>query len=184
MNSDRYANRRRWLLVVASWAVFATGTLLGCSSDSSADPPDTPVGASTDAEDAAPTTAARVPIDEGGPLLGLPACEPPPEGVDADVEGLVLPDGAVITDVQDQGQLINVRGYVEQTPIQVRQFYADEPGLELFELEDETYEAEVLFGGAKYNSYVKVQAQCQQGSSLLVFVGPGDSGDLPSLGGG
>jgi hypothetical protein len=56
-------------------------------------------------------------------------------------------------------------------------------GLELFETEDEVYEAEALFAGPKFRSYVKAQAQCRQGSVLIIFVGPGDSGDLPSVGG-
>ena len=33
----------------------------------------------------------------------------------------------------------SVRGYVAQTPIQVRQFYERAKGLELFEIEDEVY---------------------------------------------
>lgn len=90
----------------------------------------------------------------------------------------------MVTEVHDQGPLISVSGYVGQTPIQVRQFYQEAEGLELFEIEDEVYEAEALFGGGKFRSYVKAQAMCQQGSILTVFVGPGDSGDLPSVGGG
>ncbi len=115
--------------------------------------------------------------------MALPECDAAPEGVEADVAGLLLPEGAVVTEVEDLGQLISVRAYIEQTPIQVKDFYAKQPGLELFEIEDEIYEAEVLFGGGKYRSYVKAQAQCQQGSLLLAFVGPGNSGELPSVGG-
>jgi hypothetical protein len=116
--------------------------------------------------------------------MDLPQCAAPPEGLAADVAGLVLPDGAVVTDVEDVGELVSVRAYVEQTPIQVRQFYAKEPGLELFQIEDETYEAEVLFGREDHRSFVRAQAQCQQGSLLTVFVGPGDGGGLPSVAGG
>ncbi len=131
-----------------------------------------------------PSPRPELPVEEGGPLTALPTCPPAPEGIDADVPGLVLPEGAVVTEVQDQGPLVSVRGYVGQTPVQVRRFYQQAEGLELFEIEDEIYEAEALFAGAKFRSYVKAQAQCQQGSLLLVFVGPGDSGDLPSVGGG
>ncbi len=115
--------------------------------------------------------------------MALPSCRPPPAGIDADVPGLVLPDGAVVTEVEEQGPLISVRAYVEQTPIQVRRFYQRTKGLELQEIEDEVYEAEALFSGSEFNTYVKAQAQCQQGSVLIVFVGPGESGDLPSVGG-
>ncbi|HEV8056049.1 MAG TPA: hypothetical protein VGP51_06140, partial [Nocardioidaceae bacterium] len=104
--------------------------------------------------------------------------------VEADVPGLLLPEGAVVNEVQEQGPLISVRGYVDQTPIQVRQFYQEAKGLELFEIEDEVFEAEVLFAGKKFRSYVKAQAQCETGSVLIVFVGPGETGDLPSVGGG
>ncbi len=62
--------------------------------------------------------------------------------------------------------------------------YQEAKGLELFEIEDEVFEAEVLFAGQKFRSYVKAQAQCDTGSVLIVFVGPGETGDLPSVGGG
>ena len=165
---------RRATAVVATGAV-GLAAVIGCSTDA------TPAPEASGSD----TRATRAqPIDEGGPLVALPECDAPPQGVPADVSGLVLPDDAVVTSVEDVGDLVSVRAYVEQTPIQVRQFYAKEPGLELFEIEDEIYEAEVLFGGGEYRSYVKVQAQCQQGSLLLAYVGPGDSGSLPSVGGG
>lgn len=159
------------------------GALVSCSADSGTGPE---LAAISPTSGRAETGASSkpVPIDEGGPLVALPECDAPPPAVPADVSGLLLPDDAVVTAVEDVGELISVRAYVEQTPIQVKQFYAKEPGLELFEIEDEIYEAEVLFGGGQYRSYVKAQAQCQQGSLLLVYVGPGNSGDLPSIGGG
>lgn len=181
--------RRRLTAAAASCAV-GFGALVGCSSEPAAQPgSDTPGSAestrtSTGPDASTSAAEAAVPIDEGGPLTALPACEAPPEGIEADVDGLLLPEGAVVTEVEDVGQLVSVRAYVEQTPVQVRLFYAKEPGLELFEIEDEIYEAEVLFGSGDYRSYVKVQAECQQGSLLLAYVGPGNSGELPSVGGG
>lgn len=136
----------------------------------------------TAASGASPGSTATLPQDEGGPLLALPECQPAPEGIDADVPGLLLPEGAVVTEVKEQGPLMVVRGYIDQTPIQVRKFYGEYRGLELFEIEDEIFEAEVLFGRGAHRSYVKAQAQCQQGSGLIVFVGP--SGSVPSVGGG
>jgi len=183
---NRYVRRRRLVLVV--WTVAASVVAGGCSGQTSSPAPAPSSSASSSASSSGqsdkPSPTEDLPIDEGGPLTALPTCAPAPPGTEADVEGLLLPDGAVVTEVQDQGQLVSVRAYVEQTPIQVKQFYNDAPGLELFEIEDEIYEAEVLFGGGDFRSYVKAQAQCQQGSLLLVFVGPGDSGDLPSVGGG
>ncbi len=188
--SDRVL-RRRLAAAVASCTV-GLGALIGCSAQPKTEPePETEpavsadsTGTGRDVSTSTATTGAAQPIDEGGPLVALPACDAPPEGVEADVAGLVLPEGAVVTEVEDLGKLISVRAYIEQTPIQVRLFYTREPGLELFEIEDEIYEAEVLFGAGRFRSYVKVQAQCQQGSLLLAYVGPGDSGDLPSVGGG
>ncbi|MBA2717512.1 MAG: hypothetical protein H0U51_10750 [Propionibacteriales bacterium] len=188
--SDRVL-RRRLAAAVASCTV-GLGALIGCSAQPKTEPePETEpavsadsTGTGRDVSTSTATTGAAQPIDEGGPLVALPACDAPPEGVEADVAGLVLPEGAVVTEVEDLGKLVSVRAYIEQTPVQVRLFYAKEPGLELFEIEDEIYEAEVLFGAGHYRSYVKVQAQCQQGSLLLAYVGPGDSGDLPSVGGG
>ena len=188
--------RRRLLAAGGVAAVVAVGitALGGCSADGGTDPAMSTGGTNTDAgvppatstatADTTASPGADLPIEQGGPLVTLPECDTPPAGVEGDVAGLLLPDGAVVTEVEDLGQLVSVRAYIEQTPIQVKQFYAQEPGLELFEIEDEIYEAEVLFGGGKYRSYVKAQAQCRRGSLLLAFVGPGDSGDLPTVGGG
>jgi hypothetical protein len=95
------------------------------------------------------------------------------EGMDTDVEGLLLPDGA-------RGHRRAGPGAAGQRPrvhradaVQVRQFYGEEAGLELFEIEDEIYEAEVLYGDGDFRSYVKAQAQCQQGSLLIVLRGAG-----------
>ncbi len=182
---------RSRLLGCCACVVFA---LAGCSSGDAAD-------SSAPAVDGGPSAATPEPTlgsspaspessqratgapEDGGPLTALPPCPPPPSPVDADVPGLVLPDGAVVTNVEDQGPLVVVQAYVEQTPVQVRQFYQSQKGLELSEIEDEVYEAETLFSGAKYNSYVKAQAKCDLGSLLFAYVGPGNSGDLPSIGG-
>lgn len=161
----------------------AMGALTACSGGTGPQPADPGADGSPGSSDASTPAGADEPIDEGGPLVALPECDAPPKGMAADVSGLLLPDGAVVTAVEDVGQLVSVRAYIEQTPIQVREFYGAEPGLELFEIEDEIYEAEVLFGGDEYRSYVKAQAQCQQGSILLVYVGPGDGGGLPTVGG-
>ena len=160
--------------LLALVAAVACCTMVGCGGGEATTAPGPATGGTG--------TGAAQPAKDGGPLTDLPECEAPPEGAaDDDVAGLVLPDGAVVTEVEDLGELVSVRAYVEQTPIQVRQFYADEPGLQLFEIEDEVYEAEVLFGGGEHRSYVKAQAQCQQGSLLTVYVGPAEGGGLPTV---
>ena len=164
---DPHGRRALRTVVVALTAC----AVVGCGGDETA---------ATNTPPAPPENAQ--PTAKGGPLMDLPPCEAAPDGMEADVPGLVLPDGAVVTGVEDVGQLVSVRAYVEQTPIQVRQFYAKEPGLDLFEIEDEVYEAEVLFGGEEHRTFVRAQAQCQQGSVLEAYVGPADTDTLPSVG--
>jgi hypothetical protein len=156
--------------------------LAGCSGGTAS--PGSTNAPTTSASPAAPSSAATLSVEEGGPLEALGTCAPPPEPIEADVPGLLLPEGALVTEVQEQGELVRVDGYVEQTPIQVRQFYQQVPDIELFEIEDEVFEAEALFSWKRFRSYVKAQARCEQGWTLIAFVGPaGDSG-VPSVGGG
>ena len=133
-----------------------------------------------------PTVTSTQPPAKGGPLDDLPECSAPPaaadEGALEDATGdLVLPEGTVVTGVEDLGELVSVRGYVALTPIQVRKSYAAAAGLELYALEDEVYEAEVLYGAGDSRVFVKAQAQCRQGSLLSVFVGPEDGEGLPAV---
>lgn len=78
----------------------------------------------------------------------------------------------MVTSVQEDGPLVTVEGYVELVPIEVRRYYQERPGLELFEIEDEIFEAEALYGEGEFRSYVKARAICKTGSDLLVVVGP------------
>lgn len=163
-------------------AGLTAALLAGCGSDDT----DGPAASGT------PTTPARsasqptkaVPQDEGGPLVALPDCAPPPEPVPADVPGLVVPDGTVITSVSENGPLVSVEGYVDLVPIAVRNYYQDRRGLELFEIEDEIFEAEALYGEGEFRSYMKARATCKTGSELLVVVGPAGTGGQPEVGGG
>ena len=129
-----------------------------------------------------PTATSTQPATEGGPLTDLPECSAPPdEAGTEDVAELVLPEGTVVTGVEDVGELVSVRAYVALTPIQVRRFYAAAPGLHLYAVEDEIYEAEVLYGSEDSRIFVKAQAQCRQGSVLSIFVGPEDGEGLPPV---
>ena len=143
-------------------------------------------GGSGGATAGVPAVTSTQPPAKGGPLDDLPECSAPPEaadeGVSEDATGdLVLPEDTVVTGVEDLGELVSVRGYVALTPIQVRTSYAEAPGLELYALEDEVYEAEVLYGAGDSRVFVKAQAQCQVGSLLSVFVGPQDGEGLPTI---
>lgn len=166
---------------ISASAALCVILLCGCSGGSET----SPSGAPAESRSASSSAADKpdLPVESGGPLTQLEACSPAPEGVEDEVEGLVLPPATVLTKVEQVGELIRVDAYVEQTPIEVRMFYGDSPELEVFEIEDEVFEAEVLFGSGDFRSYVKTMAVCERGSTVIAFVGPGDTGQLPSLGG-
>lgn len=148
--------------------------LTSCGGSGENNDDSTPAGSTQPPQTSAKATKA-VPQDEGGPLTALPDCEEPPQAVPADVPGLVLPDGAVVTSVQEDDPLVTVEAYVEQTPIEVRRFYFERPGLEMFSIEDEIFEAEVMYGQGEFRSYAKARATCKTGSVLTVVVGPAGS---------
>lgn len=120
-------------------------------------------------------------IDSTEPLSALPACEaPPPPSDDEPVEGLIVPDGTVVTNVTPQGPLVSVQGYIPLTPIQIRFHYGDRDDVELLVLEDEVYEAEVLLASGAHRMYMKANARCDQGSTMQVIVAPEvDADGLP-----
>lgn len=158
--------------------VLLVGVLAGCAGGSTGGG----TGGGASEGPGVPEVTSTAPPEEGGPLTDLPECPPPPEPVDAgDVADLVVPDGTVLTGVEDLGGLVSVRGYAALTPIQVRRFYATSPEVEPFVLEDELYEAEILYGAGESRVFVRAQAQCRQGSVLSVFVGPEDGEGLPPL---
>jgi hypothetical protein len=164
---------RRLERVAVGVALGLLAAVGGCTEDA---------GAGGGATPEAPTATSTQPPEKGGPLTDLPECTAPPDAVEAEAAGdLVLPEGTVVTGVDDLGELVSVRGYVALTPIQVRLFYAEAPGLQLYVVEDEVYEAEILFGSGDNRVFVKAQAQCRQGSVLSMFVGPEDGEGLPPV---
>lgn len=165
----------------AAAAAAAVLVLAGCTGGDSDDEP----GAASASPSSQPTSGGKraLPQDDGGPLEGLPGCEEPPAGEPVDVEGLSLPDEAVVTSVSEQGPLTTVQGYVAQTPITVRRFYEGRDDIQVLEIEDEVLEAEVLYAGGEFRTYVKAQAACAEGSTLLAVVGPAGDAVLPSFGG-
>lgn len=118
------------------------------------------------------------------PLGHLPPCSPTTRGSARDVDGLVLPEGAVLTTVRPSGPVTEVRGFVEQTPVQVRAFYEDQTGVDMLTLEDEGVEAEALYRRPDVRVYVKAKAICATGSSILAVVGRGDAATVPTPAGG
>ncbi|WP_166352246.1 hypothetical protein [Phytoactinopolyspora limicola] len=113
-------------------------------------------------------------------LANLPDCdrvplEDDPE-IDPDVPGLVLPDGARITSVLEQGPLTTVDGTIRMTPLDVRADYENRDDVELLRVEDEIFEAEVLVRADGLRMYVLAAALCDDGTSITAVIGP-DSED-------
>lgn len=120
---------------------------------------------------AAPPAPQPVPgaIGGGVPLAtALPTgpCPSPPPAVSDPVEGLVLPDGAFLTEVVRQGPLVQVRGWVEQSPLELRAQYEDRDDVEVLTLEDETVEVETLVTDGEHRTYLRGTAVCATASRL------------------
>ncbi|HEY8451105.1 MAG: hypothetical protein FWJ70_10720 [Micromonosporaceae bacterium] len=113
-------------------------------------------------------------------LANLPACDrvslPEDAGVDADVRGLVLPDGAQVTSVLEQGALTTVEATVRMTPLDVRAHYEARDDVDLLRIEDEIFETEVLLRAQQRRMYLRATALCADGTALTAVVGP-DSED-------
>lgn len=107
------------------------------------------------------------------PLRGLGPCDVNPNAIElGEVDGLVLPPGAVVTERTDDGPLTTVRGYVPLTPVQVRVLYQRDPDVEIVQVEDEIRESETLLDNGEHRLFVKAQAVCEQGSVFLAVVAP------------
>ncbi|NDL57563.1 hypothetical protein [Phytoactinopolyspora mesophila] len=155
--------RLRQFVIVAVAPVFA-GTLAACGGDDDATPSDPTQAMFDNLPD-----CDRVPMDEA------PEVEP-------DVSGLVLPEGARITSVLEQGPLTSVEGTIRMTPLDVRADYEQRDDVELLRIEDEVFEAEVLIRAAGQRMYLLAAALCADGTSLSVVIGPDtEDADLPEF---
>lgn len=153
---------------------------LSCTPDQAREPVPTPAASSTVAGGALPSAlatpgdTASVPnAERQQPLTRLGSCDDPPADAGNDpVEGLVLPDAAIVTQVSAADPLTNVQGYIEMTPVQVRAFYQEHPDVEVISVEDEVFEAELLFESGDWRVFVKSQAVCELGSVFVAVVSP------------
>lgn len=130
----------------------------------------------------APQPAGRGP----GMLANLPSCDRVPldadAEVDADVTGLLLPDGARVTSVVPQGALTTVEAVVRMTPLDVRAHYERRDDVDLLRVEDEIFEAEVLMRAQQRRTYLRATALCADGTTLTAVVGPdSDDAGLPEF---
>lgn len=154
--------------------------LLSCTPDTGDQPAPRPTVSVVRAGDgmpsalATPGDTAPVPNEERQqPLTRLGPCARPPKGGAHDpVEALVLPEGAIVTQVAPADPLINVQGYLEMTPVQIRAYYQQHPDLTVISVEDEVFEAEVLFQSGDWRVFLKSQAVCELGSVFVAVVSP------------
>lgn len=119
------------------------------------------------------------PTDPNALYLDFVECESLPPGVDYDpVEGLVMPQGMVVTAVSEVGPITQVTGFIDQTPVDVRDTYAEDA--QLVYLEDEGYEAEILVDTGGFRTFIKASIRCRTGSVMALIVAPDDeAGGLP-----
>ena len=122
------------------------------------------------------TPGADAPIpgpDRLKPLTALGPCDSSPKAADAEQpQGLVLPEEAVMIQVTPADPLTNVQGYVAMTPVQVRAFYQRHPDVTVISVEDEGFEAEILFEADARRVFIKAQAVCDLGSLFVAVVSP------------
>ena len=123
---------------------------------------------------ATPGESAPVPnAERQQPLRGMGACQDPPsQGHDEEVPGLILPPGAILTEVTPVDPLTNTTGYVTMTPVQVRAFYQQHPAVTIISVEDESFEAEILYEADDRRVFLKAQAVCELGSIFVAVVSP------------
>lgn len=113
-------------------------------------------------------------------LANLPSCDRVPldeaPEVTDQVTGLVLPAGARLTSVLEQGAVVSVEGTVRMSPLDIRADYEGRADIDLLRVEDEVFEAEVLARADGHRMYLRATALCADASSLSAMVGP-DSDD-------
>jgi hypothetical protein len=158
-----------WALLVALVAVVS------CTPDGGA-PVEQPTAAASALPQALATPGDRAPIPASEllqPLTGLGPCKeaPAPRGPQR-VEGLIMPPDAVLVSVTTTGPFTNVQGYIPMTPVQMRVYYQQHPGLRIVSVEDESIESEVLVDRGPNRIFVKAQAVCELGSNFVAVIAP------------
>ncbi|HEX5598624.1 MAG TPA: hypothetical protein VFX61_21785 [Micromonosporaceae bacterium] len=144
--------------------VVAVSMLSACAGSDTRDPADRAQAMLANLPD-----CSRVSLDEAG--------QAPPE-----VAGLMLPEGAMVTSVLDQGALTTVEATIRMTPLQVRAHYEERDDIELLRVEDEIFEAEVLLRAEQRRMYLRASALCADGTALTAVVGPdSDEAGLPEF---
>jgi hypothetical protein len=124
-------------------------------------------------------------IDVSGPLENLPPCEEEFGRGKKPVQGLIVPEGAVIKRVVSRGPTRNIRGFIPLTPVQIRKHYEGRSDLQILAIEDEIYEAEALITARGFRTFIKAEAVCDQGSRFIAVVASElEAGQVPTPAGG
>lgn len=160
---------------------MALALAAACSSPAeqprAAAPPAGPGAAGPGQPDSGVPGPSPLPVDPAllEPLTALGPCPDPPPSPAPDLEpvdGLSLPDSAVLTSTTASGPIAEVQGYVPMTPVQLRVHYQTHPTLEVVLIEDEIRESESLVTDGTYRLFVKAQAVCELGSVFVAVVAP------------
>ncbi len=111
----------------------------------------------------------------------VPTCGPPPSpAVTQTVDGFLTPAGTIIISTESEGILVTVRGYIEKTPVEVRE-EIESSGLTILQIEDEGFEAEALISDGTHRNFVKAELSCVGRSSILSVIAPESAGEqLPA----
>ncbi len=126
--------------------------------------------------------ATSIARDPGAIYADFPECGPLPAPSPHDpVEGLVQPDGMVVVEVRRTGPITAVTGFVDATPLELRDAFAGRPGVEVISVEDEGFEAEVLVDSGDFRTFLKATIRCRTGSIVaLVVARDADAEQLPT----
>lgn len=117
----------------------------------------------------APTVADGGPPPD--PYAGFAPCDPlPAPSPHEPVEGLVAPEGLVVVDVRRTGPVVAVRGFVDATPLELRDAFEGRDDVEVVHVEDEGFEVEVLVDAGEFRTFLKATIRCRTGSIVALVV--------------
>lgn len=126
------------------------------------------------------TTENRIVVTDNTNALydGFVDCDPLPEPIEeAPPAEMVVPEGMVITRLSEVGPLISADGFIDATPIDLRDDFSSRDDVELVYLEDEGFEAELLVDSGAWRTFIRASIRCRTGSIIQVLLGPGEQAD-------
>jgi hypothetical protein len=129
-----------------------------------------------DAVDAADGEPSGAPVDPNALYEGFVECETLPDPIEFDApEEVIIPEGMVVTGYSEVGPLVQLTGFIDATPVDLRDVYAEDA--QLVYIEDEGFEAEILIDAGEYRTFLKASIRCRTGSVMAVIGAPNDETD-------